>query len=110
MARTHVNDAGLAGKTATKPAGKVIAFRTTITTRQALGLMRRAGRLLDAAGVPPEIRTAAFGSVMERLLVSLGCRHMVRIPVLAFRRAGTMLPEIVAVTAKEVRHGAATRG
>lgn len=104
MARTHVNNTGLAGKTATAPAGKVIAFRTTITTRQALGLMRRAGTLLDAHGVSPERRTAAFGTVMTRLLSSLGCHHMVRIPVLAYRRAGDMLPEIVNVTAREVRH------
>ncbi|HML54293.1 MAG TPA: hypothetical protein PKC79_09375 [Solidesulfovibrio magneticus] len=96
MARTHVIDAG--------SAGKVIPFRTTITPQQALGLMRRAGALLDAHGVCPQRRTAAFGTVMGRLLSSLGCRHMVRIPVLAYRQAGELLPEIVAVTAREVRH------
>jgi len=105
MARTHVNNTGFAGKTTTAPAGKVIAFRTTITTRQALGLMRRAGALLDAAGVARERRTAAFGTVMARLLASLDCHHVVRIPVPAYRQAVALLPQIVNITAREVRHG-----
>lgn len=102
MARTHVIDAG--------SAGKVIAFRSTITTRQALKLVRQTGELLSAAGVAPEIRTAAFGTVLARLLARLGCRHLVRIPVPAYWQAVFLLPQLVAVAAGEVRQGCLPRG